>query len=305
MPLADVHGELRLLEEAGVASLQRLVEEAHDLVAPLDPGLRVGLVRPGVVPGPDDRPHRRLHVLEHARDAVAVAVVPAADQEGRDADRRVVRLERGAVPERALALLLLVGEHVRRPVEALREERVVDLELRRGGDRAREVVAHLPRIDVHHAVDEVDVVLVEVVGGVHRHDGLERRRVPHRHLDRVEAAPRDPDHAHVAVRERLAREPRDHVVAVAVLDLAVLVRNHDAVAPAGAADVHARHDVAAPHEVAVEAAVGGPFLVLAIRQVLEHDGEAGAGFAPLGRQRSAASETPSCIGMSTSSRAIS
>ena len=275
VPVAHVHREPRLFHDPGFAALQELVEEAHRLVAPLHPRVRVRLVRERVRPRPDHRLHRRaLHVLEHARQRVAVAVVPAADQEPRDLDRVVALDERGALPERVVALLRLVGEHPRRRVEALLEERLVDAEIGRARERVVQVLAHLPRVHVDDAVHEVHVVLVEVVGGVDRDERLQRGRVAHRHVDRVEPAPRDAEHADVAVRERLLRQPVDHDLAVLLLDVAVLVGDDAPGAVAGAADVHPRHHVAALHEVGVHRPVAAARLGLAVRQVFEDDGKA-------------------------------
>ena len=109
VPVSDVHRQARLLHDPRVFSLEPLVVPADGLAAPVEPGLRIRLVRPGVVPRADDRLDRRLHVLEHPRNAVAVAVVPAADEKARDLDRVVSHLQGRAVPERAVALLRLVG----------------------------------------------------------------------------------------------------------------------------------------------------------------------------------------------------
>ena len=99
------------------------------------------------------------------------------------------------------------------------------------------------------AVDVVDVLLVEILRGVYGDDRLQRRRIPHRHLDRVEAAPGDAEHADLAGRERLLREPVDHHLAVVELGVRILVRNQPPLRVAGAADVDARDDVSALDEV--------------------------------------------------------
>ncbi len=189
MPVAHVNRESWLVHDSGVATLQPLIEPAHGLVAPLHAGPGIGLVRPGVVPGAHHPFHRSvLHVLEHARDAVAVAVVPAADEKARDFHALVLTLERRAIPELAVALLLLVSEHPRLRVEAVPEVRLVNHEIWRTGTRG-EVHAHLPGIQMHDSVYEVHVILVEILRGIHRNDRFECGRVAHGHLDGVEPAP--------------------------------------------------------------------------------------------------------------------
>jgi hypothetical protein len=269
VPVAHIHGEARLFEDAAVDTLQPMVEPAHGLAPPFHAGLRVGFVRPGVRPGADQRLDRRLDVFQHARQAVAVAVVPAADVEGRDADALVLVARRGAVPERPVALLLLVGQHPRLGVEAILEISLVDHVVRRARPRVVEVLAHFPGVEVHDAVHVVDVVLVEVLGGVHRDDGLQRRRLAYGHLDRIEAAPGNAEHADAAVRPRLPGQPVDHHLAVRLFDVGVLVRDQPPLAVAGAADVHAGHHVAALDKVRVQAVVARARLGLAVGQVFQ------------------------------------
>ena len=285
MPAADEHGEARLLQDPRVAALQPVIEPAHGLVPPLHLRLRVRVVGERVRPGADHRLHRRLQVLQHARHAVAVAVVPAADHERRHADRVVALLERGALPERAVALLALVREHPRRRVEAVLEIFLVDRVVGRAGHEVGEVLAHLPGVDVHHAVHEVHVVLVEVIGRVHGDDRAERGRVAHRHVDGVEAAPRDAEHADLAGREALLREPVDHDFAVRLLDVRIFVRDQPPLAVAGPADVDTRDHVAAANEVGVETPVAVSGLGLAIGQVFEQHREALAGAASRGHEQ--------------------
>jgi hypothetical protein len=114
-----------------------------------------------------------------------------------------VRSQNGPV-----ALLRLVRQHPRRLVEALREVPLVEHVLGRAGHRVGEVLAHLPRVDVHDPVHEVHVVLVEVVGRVDRDDRLETRAGAASPCDRVEPSPGDAEHPDAPVRERLLRRAR-------------------------------------------------------------------------------------------------
>ena len=79
-----------------------------------------------------------------------------------------------------------------------------------------------------------------------------------------------------------ARQPGDDLVAVALLDLAVLVGDQRALAVAGAADVDARDDVAAAHEVGIQVVAAAASLVLAVGQVLEQHRKAAASPVALG-----------------------
>ena len=271
VPLAYVDREARLIHDPGVDALQPLVEPAHRLVAPLHARLGVGIVWKGVGPRPDHRLDRRFQVLKHPRQAVPIAVIPAADVEGGYLDLLVAVPQRGAVPEGAVSLLVLVGHHPGLGVKAVAEVRLVDDVVRGAGPGVVQILAHLPRVHVHDAVHEVHVVLVEVLGGVHGDDGLEGRRVATRHLNGVEAAPRDAEHANISVAPGLFRQPVDDHLAILVFPVGVLVGNQPALAVAGAAHVHRCQDIAAFDEVRVEGEIAGPRLGFAIGQVLEDD----------------------------------
>ena len=123
------------------------------------------------------------------------------------------------------------------------------------------------------AVDEVDVLLVEILGGVHGDDRLQRRRIAQRHLDRIETTPGDAEHAHVAVRPALPRQPVDHDFAVLMLDVGVLVGNQATLAVAGATDVDGCDDVAALHEIRVERVIAAARLDAAVGQVFQQHGK--------------------------------
>src|SRR6187397_2552326 len=98
-----------------------------------------------------------MHVLEHPGDAVAVAVVPAADEEARDPDAVVASLRGRAIPERAVALLTLVRQHPRRRIEPVAKIRLIDHVVRGARTRIVEILAHLPGVDMDDAVDEMDI----------------------------------------------------------------------------------------------------------------------------------------------------
>ena len=126
---------------------------------------------------------------------------------------------------------------------------------------------------MHDPVHVVHVVVVQVVGRIDGDDRLQGRGIAHRHVDRVEPSPRDAEHPHVAVGERLGGQPRDDLLAVPLLDLAVLVGNERPLAVAGSPDVHARHDVPVADEIVVQADASAARLRLAVRQILEQHRE--------------------------------
>src|SRR5260221_2679716 len=113
MPVLLIDDDARILEYARVASLEPVVEPPHRLIPPFKQRPVIAAIWEAVVPGSDPCLERRLHLLEHAWNAVAVAVLHPADQKGRDfqlVDRPYRR-----PPDCAAALMLPVVErHPRR-----------------------------------------------------------------------------------------------------------------------------------------------------------------------------------------------
>ena len=89
------------------------VEEARDLVELVEIRARLRVVRPGVVPWPDDGVRRRRAALLHPERGIDVRVVPAADVEDRRLDRVVVGGERPLPPVRPVDLVPQPGEQPR------------------------------------------------------------------------------------------------------------------------------------------------------------------------------------------------
>jgi hypothetical protein len=114
------------------------------------------------------------------------------------------------------------------------------------------------------------IVGIAVVGRAQGDDRLQGRRPQGGDLQRVEAAPRDADHADGAAAPGLAGDPVDHDEGVLMLLGGVFVAQQ-AVGIARAADVDADRGVAVAGVVAVHRLVAQPRQVaLAIRQVFEH-----------------------------------
>src|SRR6185437_12754329 len=88
--------------------LQPVIEPTYGLVAPFIQGSVVTAVRPRVIPGTDPGLQRRGDLLQHAGNAVTVAIMQSADQEAGYMNRGQGTF--GAMPERAIALVLEVDE---------------------------------------------------------------------------------------------------------------------------------------------------------------------------------------------------
>ena len=274
-------GDGRLVLPAVVDVLEVAIEEAHELVQPVDVRARVGVVRERVDPVADQRPARGVDApLLHPERGVDVGVAPARDLEHRALDGVVVRRERAAAPVRAVELLADPGEQPgwgaleavaplvapalaaeRRPGRHRVHPQLADgvLALVAGGDAA---------------AADVDVVAVAIVGGVHRQDRAQVGRAQLRDLDRGEAAVADAPHADAAVAPRLRGQPLHGVEAVERLGLGVLVHG-DAGRAAGPADVEPAQGEPPCGEPLAEGRVpvAAP-VVLAVRDHLEDDGKA-------------------------------
>src|SRR5712691_6093648 len=108
MPVLYVDGDLRLVHDPGVTSLQPVIPPTYRLLAPLNRRTRGRIVWETVVPRADDRLHRHLHLFQHARNTVAISIEHATDHEYRDVDG--IKRPYGLVPKLAIALVPHVSE---------------------------------------------------------------------------------------------------------------------------------------------------------------------------------------------------
>ena len=141
-------------------------------------------------------------------------------------------------------------------------------------DVARRHVDHpVDEVDrLEHAAHVVDVVRIAVVGRIDRDDGAQRGRALHRHLERVEAAPRGAVHADLPRAPVLLREPGDHLADVGLL-LGVVLVERDPLGRARAAQVEAAdREAALLAEPLVLARVRGREVVHAIRERVDDRG---------------------------------
>src|ERR1700674_5896891 len=119
VPLLNVNRQRRFFHDSRVAVLEPVIPPAEGLISPFD--LRAGfcVVGEGVIPGTDDRLHRRLDLLKHTRDGIAIAVEQASDQEARNFD--FAEWPDGSVPELAVALMLEIHQRPGRGFETRAE----------------------------------------------------------------------------------------------------------------------------------------------------------------------------------------
>ena len=177
-----------------------MVPPAQAFLQEADARARLGEMRIAVRPRPDQPLLRAGEAGEQPRDGVGVAVGPAADGIDGAGDVGVVLAHRAVLPERVAALVLQpVVDQQRLVLQPLQphlapaladQRRVRRMRLQREHGRGPGDV-----VDEHAAAHGVDVVGIAVVGRAQGDDGLQLRRPPRRHLQAVEAAPGDADHA--------------------------------------------------------------------------------------------------------------
>ncbi len=268
--------EHRLVHDPRVDALQPVVPPADALLEEADARAGQGVVGERVRPRADEPLARNGEPFEKPWDGIRVAVHPAAHGVDRHVDGGVVLADGAVLPVRVAPLVPEPGlDPVVRAVEPPQPLLVppVPVEARVGRPRVPNEhrggpVEHVEGLDASAAV--VDVVRIAVVGGAERHDRLEARRAERGELERVEATPGDPPHANASVAPRLRAEPGNHLEAVRVLLLRVLVRD-EAVRLAGAAHVDPDRRVAEAGHVRLPLCVADRRAVhLPVREELEH-----------------------------------
>ena len=174
-----------------------------------------------------------------------------------------------------------------RGVEARAEHFFVERVVGGSGHRGSEVHVELELVEVHHAVDVMDVVVEELLGGIDRQDGFERGRMTHGHLDGVEASPGNAEHSHFAGGPGLSGQPGDDLFSVELFLLGIFAVGGRAFARAEASDIDADADVSAGGEPGVDRIVaGGGGVVFAVGEIFEEGGEFLAGLGVAGHVES-------------------
>ncbi len=242
-----------LVHDPGVAALQPLVPPAQALLQEADLGAGLGEMRVFVGPGADQPLAGRLQIGEQAEDRIGIAVGPAAHGIDGALDRAPVLADRAMLVEGVAAL---VPEPLQEPEAGLLQPPQPHLppsladhrRVRRRGVDGEDGRAPAELVAEQAAAHEMDVVGVAVVGGRDGDDSLQRRRPPRRHLQAVEAAPGDADHAHGAAAPGLGRDPGDDLQGVVLLLLQILAQQQ-ALAVAAAAHVDADGGIAMAGEI--------------------------------------------------------
>ena len=225
-------------------------------------------------PWSDDGLARGAQPLHQARHGIRIGIVPAADHQG-------WRLDGGEVFAHRTVFPIGVAMRMLQPVDG--EEGLVleplhphlaPLVANDGGVwRTRRIGQHgggpAQHLVEHRAALIMDVILVAVIGGTDGDDGLECRRLPRRHLQRVEAAPGNAEHAELSRAPRLPGDPGDDFKRVVLLLFGIFIE-HYAIAVARASHINADRCVAVTREVRMRQGIAHMRAVaLAIRQVLE------------------------------------
>jgi hypothetical protein len=113
------------------------------------------------------------------------------------------------------------------------------------------------------------IVRVAIVGRADGHDRFERRRAARRDLKSVEPTPGDSHHPDRAAAPGLGHQPRDHLHAIVLLLLSVLVEQQTArLAAAPNVDANARVAVAGQIGVSQCVSFVGP-VALAVGEILQ------------------------------------
>ena len=277
-PVLQEDPEHRLFHDSRLLVLEPVIPPAQHLLekAEVGPGSVLHMA-PLVGVGADESETWHLESGKQAKDGVGVAVEPATDGEDRTADGAIVLAHRSVTP---VGIACLVAHprfdragDVLQPRLPVRPP-VLSHDQRVSGERqdAEEGGSPVKVVVEKAATHVVHVVAVAVVGGARRDDGLEFRRLQGSHLKRVETAPRDAEHAHVAGAPGLPGDPGDHLLAVIELLLCVLVA-HDAETVTGAGKVDAQAGIAVAGEPCVLRLVSRTcHVALAIGKVLEECG---------------------------------
>src|ERR1700722_13331754 len=107
-----------------------------------------------------------------------------------------------------------------------------------------------------------------------RNNRLQRWRVPHRHLQRIEPTPGNSKHADASIRPTLVRQPIDDLLAVDLLVFGIFALGRHSFPRAEAANIHPHANVSAPREKSMLGIVTRRCpVIFAIRQVFEQGRE--------------------------------
>src|SRR3984957_13329698 len=122
--------------------------------------------------------HRRIFFArDKAADAIAIAVEKTADHKSGNFVLFILSAgDGGALPERPIALLVQIEKEPGRGIETSRQRFFVSGEIRGGREPDLHVHAEFEFIDVHEAINVMNIVVKKIFGGAHCDDCFQRRR---------------------------------------------------------------------------------------------------------------------------------
>src|SRR5262245_27774665 len=217
-----------LVHHAGIDALEPIIPPPKHLLQEAD--LRAGprKMRIPMCPRPDEPLARNRQPLEKAWNRILIGIGPTADGVYGALDRLVILADRSMLPI-SIAPLVLQPEleeqrYVLQPLQPHRPPAVADKH-RVGWQAYRSEKERGPFKSggEQRAAHVVCIVGVAIVSRADGDDRLERGRTSRRDLKPVEAAPGDSHHPDDTAAPGLRGQPRDHLQAVVLLLLRVLV----------------------------------------------------------------------------------
>src|SRR5580700_10229705 len=212
IPVAHVNFETRLVKNAVLPAFQPVIPPARGLHAPFNAWSGLSIVWKTVIPGAEQGFYLRvLCAFEESADAVAIAVEKTADHESRHFLCSIlIARDRSALPKCSVALVMKIEKKPGSGVETRRKRFFIGGKIRRARDADLHIHAELEFIDVHEAINVMNIVVEKIFGSAHRDDRFQRGGMQVRQLNGVEAAPGNSHHPDVAVGPRLFGKPVDH-----------------------------------------------------------------------------------------------
>ncbi len=211
-------------------------------------------MRIGVRPWSDETLAGYRQSLKQARNCILIAIGPTTDRINRALDRRVVFAYRSVLPICIAPLVVqpifLEQRYVLQALQPHRSPAIAD-QLRIGWQTHQAKKEKGPLKcggGKQRATHIVRVVCVPIVGRANRYECLERRGTSCRNLQSVEPTPGNSHHPDRATAPGLRCKPRDHLHAVVLFLLGVLVEQQ-ARRFAATAKVHANSSVTVASEI--------------------------------------------------------
>ena len=118
----------------------------------------------------------------------------------------------------------------------------------------------------------MDVIFIAVIGRADRDDGFQLRWPACGHLQCIETAPRNAEHAELSRAPFLRGDPANHFNGVVLLLLCIFIQHH-AFAVTASAHIHANGGIAVARKIRVGKCIAhNGAIALAIGQIFQHGG---------------------------------